>query len=128
MTPPRRGEASNKWKGRPACWRVSAAQSPAIPPPTMTTGPSATGGTDDAAQRGDEGRRVVERLRALERDPDSGRLPPGLHVDVEQDLRVIADEADTAHEDAPSSRLGERRDGIVEGGPQPRLGGAARTL
>ena len=51
-------------------------------------------GSYEVGEHGNEGRRRIQRCGAAERDAALVGGRPGLHVDVEQDLGVIADKAD----------------------------------
>src|ERR1700737_4578394 len=59
---------------------------------------------DEIAEHPDEGGMVHHRARAIERDSDGPRGLPGFHVEIVQDLDVIADEPDRDHDDRSLAR------------------------
>src|SRR6185295_12342920 len=62
--------------------------------------------SDQVLQHGDEGRRRVQGFGSAQGGAHRVGGLPGLHVDVEQDLCVIADEADWDDDEAPRARCG----------------------
>ena len=111
-----------------------------MPPPTMTT---STGcGMDHSTRSAPAPERLTRSWssatkgaesfsdsRPAQRDAARVAPPASLHVDVEQDLGVVADEADRDHEHPPHARCRDvRRIVVRQIGTDPRLGCAAGAL
>src|SRR5687767_13175090 len=135
-TPPARDPASRRTNGTARRWSSKAADNPATPPPTMITGATSSRRAAVAShvaayqifQHRDERRRRVQRFGP----PQSGAtaLSGGarLHVDVEEDLGVIADEPDRRDEEFADARGRSVADDIADVGADPWLGCPARAL
>src|SRR5438874_11432413 len=117
MTPPARGARSRTTKSTPRVWSSYAADRPAMPPPMITasccgirhqargTWHVAPGTSesrvrpDEILEHRDERRRGVQRLGPPQRDAGVAGRRCGLTIDVEQNLRMVAHEADRYGED-----------------------------
>src|SRR5216117_4008748 len=99
-----------------------------MPPPTTATGSAGTMSANEVGQGADEGRGRVQRLGAAEGQPLRAGEGTGLHVDVEEDLGVVADETDGSHQHPPRAPPGQLAERLLEGRAEPRLGCAACAL
>src|ERR1051325_7464997 len=82
----------------------------------------------ELGQRTDERRVVVERLNAIQLEPELAGPLAGLDVEVPQDLQVVRDEADRRDEHLPHALRIKAIELLEHIGPQPRLAGRARAL
>src|SRR5665647_1473693 len=73
------------------------------------------------SQQGDERWLGVQRRGPAQFHAALCRESLGLHVDVEQDLRVVADEANRRDHQAPHSRCRTMPNHVAEVGAGPRL-------
>src|SRR5262245_14398069 len=88
----------------------------------------ASAGPDEIFQHPDERWRCVQRLGASQNRASLPGVVGRLHVDVEQDFGVVADEPDRRDQEATSPGSGLFADEGAELGPDPWLGRAARAL
>src|SRR5256885_4217747 len=134
MTPPRRAPASSRMNGTLRLCSSYAQASPAIPPPTIATCVcidfvrQSERAAHQLLQCGDEGRRRIQRLGASERRRELARGLRSLHVDVEQDLRMIADESYRHDDKLADANRRAIVDHLRKRWPDPRLGRTAGAL
>src|SRR5947209_15750339 len=124
--PPSRSSASISVTATPACCKKYAVASPVMPPPTTATrlrsgmAPDVDP-ADDFGHAGAEGGIGVGGRGAGERQPEAGRLGPGLHVQVVEDLQVIGDETARADHHTRGTGTDEHRQHGEQVGADPRL-------
>src|SRR5262245_8794011 len=99
ITPPTRGARSSTTRETSRRESSYAAERPAMPAPTIAT--STDIGLDEILEHRDEGWRCVEGFGAPQRCRQLACRLRRLHVDVEQDLRVVAHETNWHRQKLP---------------------------
>src|SRR6202047_4798143 len=115
MRPPAREPRSSTTNETPRFDSSNAVASPAMPPPTIATSIMRSHlPAKEIFEQRDEGRRGVQRCRAPQGGAGFARDAGRLDVDVEEDLGVIADEANRYDEEFADAGGRLRSDEIVE--------------